>query len=89
MAVLGLLDALDVRRAHLVGNSMGGFIAVEAATDEPERYSHLVLVAAAGIAALMGLLALAYDYLPAVQQYLPAGWAKWAAVVKSSGAKAD
>ena len=42
-------EALGLERTTLVGNSMGGFIAVEAATDEPERYSHLVLVAAAGI----------------------------------------
>lgn len=41
--------ALGLDGVTLVGNSMGGFIAVEAATDEPERYSHLVLVAAAGI----------------------------------------
>lgn len=41
--------ALGLEGTTLIGNSMGGFIAVEAATDEPERYRRLVLVAAAGI----------------------------------------
>ncbi len=31
------------------------------------------------LAALVAVLSLAYDYLPAVQQYLPQGWVKWAA----------
>ncbi len=42
-------EKLGLERATLVGNSMGGFVAVEAATAEPQRYSRLVLVAAAGI----------------------------------------
>ncbi len=42
-------ERLGLERTVLVGNSMGGFVALEAATDEPRRYSHLVLVAAAGI----------------------------------------
>jgi hypothetical protein len=31
------------------------------------------------LAALLGLISFAYDYLPAVQQYLPAGWVKYLA----------
>ncbi|KAF7600157.1 MAG: hypothetical protein CGU28_04215 [Candidatus Dactylopiibacterium carminicum] len=31
------------------------------------------------LAALMTLISFAYDYLPAVQQYLPEGWVKWIA----------
>lgn len=31
------------------------------------------------IAALTGLVAMAYDYLPAIHQYLPEGWVKYAA----------
>lgn len=42
-------EKLGVERATLVGNSMGGFIAVEAATSNPGRYERLVLVSAAGI----------------------------------------
>jgi pimeloyl-ACP methyl ester carboxylesterase len=42
-------EKLGIERATLVGNSMGGFIAVEAATSNPSRYERLVLVSAAGI----------------------------------------
>src|SRR3954471_7617845 len=42
--VVGLLDALEIERAHLVGNSMGGFIAAEVALQAPERVDRLVLV---------------------------------------------
>jgi hypothetical protein len=31
------------------------------------------------IAAVTGVLAAAYDYLPAIHQYLPEGWVKYAA----------
>src|SRR3989440_3222672 len=34
---LGLMDQLEVRRAHLVGNSMGGRIAIEVGLTAPER----------------------------------------------------
>jgi pimeloyl-ACP methyl ester carboxylesterase len=42
-------EKLGVEGATMVGNSMGGFVAVEAATTEPARFSRLVLVSAAGI----------------------------------------
>ncbi len=42
-------EKLGVEGATLVGNSMGGFIAAEAVTAGPERFSRLVLVSAAGI----------------------------------------
>lgn len=42
-------EKLGIEGATLVGNSMGGFIAVEAATANPARFERLVLVAAAGI----------------------------------------
>lgn len=32
-------------------------------------------------AMLLGLLAAAYDYLPAIREYFPAGWVKWAAIL--------
>jgi pimeloyl-ACP methyl ester carboxylesterase len=44
-----LLDALDVRAAALVGNSMGGFISAEVAIVAPPLVERLVLVSAAGI----------------------------------------
>ena len=37
-----LLDALGIRRAALVGNSYGGFMAINFARTHPERVSHLV-----------------------------------------------
>ena len=32
-------------------------------------------------AVLLGLLAAAYDYLPAARTYMPDGWVKWGALV--------
>ena len=40
--VASLLDALAIRRAALVGNSYGGFMALNFARAHPERVSHLV-----------------------------------------------
>jgi pimeloyl-ACP methyl ester carboxylesterase len=45
----GLMDALGIDAAALVGNSMGGFIAAELAIAFPQRVERLVLVSAAGI----------------------------------------
>jgi pimeloyl-ACP methyl ester carboxylesterase len=42
-------EKLGVEGATLIGNSMGGFISVEAATGWPDRFRRLVLVSAAGI----------------------------------------
>jgi pimeloyl-ACP methyl ester carboxylesterase len=47
-AVVGLMDHLRIDRAALVGNSMGGAVAVIVAADHPERVSSLVLIDAAG-----------------------------------------
>ncbi|MDM7463185.1 MAG: alpha/beta hydrolase [Tepidimonas taiwanensis] len=46
-AVLGLLDALGVDRAALVGHSFGSLIALQAAADAPQQVSHLALVGTA------------------------------------------
>lgn len=46
--VLAMLDALDIPRAVIAGNSFGGHVAWEVAYAAPERVSALVLVDAAG-----------------------------------------
>ncbi len=42
-AVLGLMDALGLDQAGIVGNSMGGDVAVTLTLDHPERVSRLLL----------------------------------------------
>jgi pimeloyl-ACP methyl ester carboxylesterase len=49
MLLLSLLDSLKVDEAILVGHSMGGAIAAEAALARPERVRALVMVDAAGM----------------------------------------
>jgi pimeloyl-ACP methyl ester carboxylesterase len=44
-----LLDRLHVSKAHVIGNSMGGFIAAQFALDHPERTWSVGLVDAAGL----------------------------------------
>jgi abhydrolase domain-containing protein 6 len=48
--VLALLDRLEIQSAHLIGNSMGGFIAATVALIAPRRVSSLGLVCTEGIA---------------------------------------
>jgi len=43
-AVLGVMDALEIERAHLVGNSMGGRAAIEVGLSAPERVGSLALL---------------------------------------------
>lgn len=47
--VLAMMDSLGIRQAHLIGNSMGGFIAARLAHDHPERVRSATLIDAAGI----------------------------------------
>ena len=48
-ALLGLLDALDVPKAHLVGHSLGGGVALRLALDHPAHVASLSLIAPAGL----------------------------------------
>src|SRR5690349_4737987 len=43
-SVLGAMDALGIERAHLVGNSMGGRVAIEVGLREPDRVGGLGLL---------------------------------------------
>ena len=45
--VIALLDALELDRAHLIGNSMGGRVAIEAGLTDPERVERMVLLSPA------------------------------------------
>jgi len=44
-SVLDLLDALGISRAHVIGNSMGGRVALEMGLRHPDRVRRLVLLA--------------------------------------------
>lgn len=43
--VLGLMEELGIERAHAVGNSLGGRVAIEAALQAPDRIDRLALLA--------------------------------------------
>lgn len=47
--MLGLLDALDLEQAHVVGNSLGGACALRMALEQPARVGRLVLMGPGGI----------------------------------------
>ena len=48
--VASLMDTLQVQRAVLAGNSLGGYVAWKTAVDYPDRVSKLILIDAAGYA---------------------------------------
>jgi pyruvate dehydrogenase E2 component (dihydrolipoamide acetyltransferase) len=50
-AVTGVLDALGADRAHLVGHSMGGAVALAVAARDPRRIASLTLIAPTGFGA--------------------------------------
>jgi pimeloyl-ACP methyl ester carboxylesterase len=47
--VVGLMDTLGIDKAHLVGNSFGGSIALRIAAQHPERVGKLVLMGSMGV----------------------------------------
>lgn len=48
-AIKGLLDALDVDKAHIIGNSMGGASALAFALDYPQRLDRMVIMGGGGL----------------------------------------
>ena len=47
--ILGFMDALGLEKAHVVGNSFGGGLALAMAIRAPERVNRLVLMGSAGL----------------------------------------
>ena len=56
--LIGLLDALGIRRCAMIGNSLGGGVCIRAALDHPGRVEKLVLMAPGGIEELETYLAM-------------------------------
>ena len=52
--MLGLLDALGIERAHVVGNSLGGACALQMALRQPARVGRLVLMGPGGVGISQG-----------------------------------
>ncbi|PRB81416.1 alpha/beta fold hydrolase [Pseudomonas sp. MYb185] len=48
-AIKQLMDALDIDKAHLIGNSMGGGSALAFVKDYPERVGKLILMGSGGV----------------------------------------
>ena len=77
IAVLSaLMDALSVKRAALVGNSLGGKLAWQFAAEHPDRVTRLVLISPDGFASP------GFDYdkppkVPAVARLLPYTLPRW------------
>lgn len=46
--ILGLMEALNVDSAHLVGNSMGGALTLQLLSETPDRFNKIVLMGAIG-----------------------------------------
>ena len=53
--IRGLLDELGVDTAHLIGNSLGGAVALRLALDAPHRVGRLVLMGPGGIGLTRGV----------------------------------
>jgi len=65
---VGLLDALGIERAHLVGNSFGGALALALAILHPERVGRLVLMGSVGVPfELTPGLDAAWGYTPSME----------------------
>src|SRR3546814_13931129 len=41
---LGLMDALEIDSAHIVGNSMGGALTLQLLSETPERFDKVILM---------------------------------------------
>ena len=65
---MGLLDALKIDRAHVLGNSFGGGLALALAIRAPQRVQRLALMGSVGISfPLTKGLDLAWGYTPSIE----------------------
>ncbi|MBI5907184.1 MAG: alpha/beta fold hydrolase [Burkholderiales bacterium] len=66
--IVGLMDTLKVERAHVVGNSFGGALALALAIKHPQRVNRLVLMGSVGVpfAITEGLDAV-WGYTPSIE----------------------
>ena len=74
-ATLGLMDQLDIERAHVIGRSMGGAIAQHMALKAPERLQSMAM--AASFARLDPIGAQIIANLQQLLRWRP-NWAEWA-----------
>lgn len=66
--LVGLLDALNIEKANLVGNSFGGAVTLAMAIKHPERVNRIVLMGAAGVKfELTEGLDFAWGYTPSIE----------------------
>jgi len=42
--LFGLMDAIDIERAHILGHSMGGMVVLRAVIAQPERFASMILM---------------------------------------------
>lgn len=75
--VAGLMDALGISSAPIVGNSMGGEIAAELAIGDPDRVQRLMLISPAGISTAavqerLPAIRLAYPFVNAASRWVGA-----------------
>lgn len=68
--VLAFMDQLGIARASLMGQSMGGGVAIKLAVDHPERVDRLVLVDAAGMPNRLPLSGKLLKAFPALGRFL-------------------
>jgi len=77
----GLLEHLEIKKCHVIGHSMGGYIAQEFAIHYPERVGKLILAASAPVSSARNNM-LFYDFLRRFEksrdnEALMRSWAYW------------
>jgi len=73
------LAALELRRAHLVGHSLGGFVALDTAIHRPARVESIILFDPVGIAPLQLLKFLLWGIPILLASLCPASVRRWVA----------